>query len=112
MLWSSGKSSYSRFVTRALDQCTFAVWVLWRVMCHSESWQKGEEEEEVDKLLHDVDKDPEAASSLKGWYEDLESVLAKEVFFIILLFFIFFLKKKADDGWGRYGRNFFFFFHH
>lgn len=32
-------------------------------MCHSESWQKGEKE--VDKL-HDLDKDQEAASSLKG----------------------------------------------
>lgn len=54
---------YSRFVTRAFDQCTFAVRVPWRVMCHSESWQKSEDE--VDEL-HDVDKDQKTASSLKG----------------------------------------------
>lgn len=50
---------YSRFVTRALDQCTFAVWVLSGVMCDSESWQKGKEE--IGEL-HDVDKDQEAGS--------------------------------------------------
>lgn len=37
------------------------MWVPWRVICHSKSWQKGEEE--VDEL-HNVDTDQEAASSL------------------------------------------------
>lgn len=64
---------YSRFVIRALDRCTFAVWVPSEVMCHSETWQKGEEE--VDEL-HNVGKDQEAASSPDG-YEDLESVWQK-----------------------------------
>lgn len=66
---------YSRFVTRALDQCTFAVWVVWRVMRHSESWQKGEEE--VDEL-HDADKDQETASPLKGMM--ILKVFGKRVF--------------------------------
>lgn len=38
------------------------MWVPWRVICHSESWQKGKEE--VDEL-HVVDGDQEAASSLR-----------------------------------------------
>lgn len=44
-------------------------------MCHSESWQKGEEE--INEL-HDVDKDQEAASFTEG-FKDLK-VFGKRVF--------------------------------